>query len=70
MNLTETEIERKAKKYAENLITQAVKNEPEITETLQKIALEVSAEMVGLEHKFKTEESLTQKFIFQARKSF
>ncbi len=36
---------------------------------LQKIALEVSAEMIGLEHKFKSEESLTRKIADEAAKS-
>ena len=61
MNLTKAEIEKKAAQYAKELRTQAGKNEPEITKELQKIASEVSAEMIGLENKLKSEESLTRK---------
>lgn len=61
MDLIEQKIRQKATQYTKSLLEQALKNEPEITADLQKIALEVSAEMVGLEHKFKTEESLTRK---------
>ena len=63
-------LEQKAAQYAKSLRTQAVKNEPQITEDLQKIASEVSAEMVGLEHKFKTEDSLTRKLVNRAAKIF
>lgn len=49
MNLTKAEIENKAAQSAKGLRTQAEKNEPEITKDLQKIASEVSAEMIGLE---------------------
>ena len=69
MNLTEAKIENKAAQYAKSLRTQAVKNEPQITEDLQKIALEVAAEIVGLEHKFKTEDSLTKKLAKNSQKS-
>ena len=61
MNLTEQNIESKAKFFANHLLKQAQKHEKEITFDLQKIALQVFAEIVGIEHKFKTEESLTQK---------
>ncbi len=61
MNLTKAEIEKKATQSAKGLLEQAGENEPEITKDLQKIASEVSAEIVGLEHKFKSEESLTEK---------
>lgn len=61
MNLIGQKIEKKAKQFAKNLLQQAENNEPPITTDLQKIALEVSAEMVGLEEKFKSEESLTRK---------
>ncbi len=67
MTLIEQKIEKKAKQFATNLRTQAEKNEPSITEDLQKIAVEVSSEMVGLEYKFKTEESLTEKLIGKVR---
>lgn len=52
-----------AQKLAQELIAQAIESEPNITADLQKIALEVSAEMVGLGNKFKTEASLIEKLI-------
>lgn len=67
MNLTKAQIEKKTAQYAKSLLTQVVKNEPLITEDLQKIASEVAAEMVGLEHKFKTEESLTEKLVYKSQ---
>ena len=69
MNLTPTKIEQKAAQYANALLEQATQYEPNITEDLQKIAAEVAAEMVGLEHKFKSEESLTRKISDEAAKS-
>ena len=69
MNLTQAKIEKKAADYAKILLIQAVENEPQITEDLQKIALEVSAEIVGLEHKFKTQESLSRKLTEESIKS-
>ena len=69
MNFAPTEIEQKSAQHAKNLLKQAVKNEPNITEDLQKIALEVAAEIVGLEHKFKTEDSLTKKLAKNSQKS-
>jgi hypothetical protein len=50
-----------AQLLAQELLLQAQKNEPNITADLQNIAEKVTAEMVGLERKFKTEESLTRK---------
>lgn len=61
MNLTQRKIEKKAASYAKQLLKRAQKHEPQITKDLQNIASEVSAEMVGLEDRFKTEESLTRK---------
>ncbi len=61
MNLAQQKIAEKSEQWARTLLTQAAKNEPEITEDLQNIASEVSAAMVGLEHKFKSEESLAKK---------
>ncbi len=52
-----------ARQLADELLKQALENEPRITADLQNIALEISAEMVGLENKFKTEVSLTRKLI-------
>lgn len=69
MNLTKAEIEKQAAQYAKNLLKQAEKNEPPITEDLQKIVSDVKAEMVGLEHRFKTEESLTRKISDESAKS-
>ena len=70
MNLTNAKIEKKAANYVRTLLKRAHAREPNITTNLQKIALEVSAEMVGLEHKFKAEESLTQKLVYRAVKNF
>lgn len=69
MNLTETEIEQKAVAVAHELLELAREHEPQITADLRKIALEVAAEMVGLEHKFKMEESLTRKISDESAKS-
>jgi hypothetical protein len=52
-----------ARLLAQKLIAEAQKNEPEITADLQTIASEISAEMFGLENKFKGEKSLTRKLI-------
>ena len=43
------------------MLERARGNEPQITADLQQIARDVSAEMAGLENKFKAEESLTRK---------
>jgi hypothetical protein len=59
-------INREARLLAEKLLTQAKENEPQITADLQNIAAEVSAEIVGLENKFKSKESLTRKLIDSA----
>lgn len=50
------------------LLVEAKENEPDITENLQNIASEVSAEMVELENKFKSEESLARKLSLFAAK--
>ena len=42
-----------AQNLAQELLSQAVENEPKITGELQTIATQVSAELVGLENKFK-----------------
>lgn len=63
MKLIKTKIQQKAVRYAEDLLKQALKSEPQITADLQKIASEIAAQMVGLENKFKTKESLTRKLI-------
>lgn len=56
-----------ARYLARKLLVEAEENEPPITADLQKIALEISAEIFDLENKFKTDESLTRK-IFNAVK--
>ena len=53
---------------AQELLAQARENEPKITADLQKIASEVNAKIIGLENKFKTEESLTRKLLLLAKK--
>jgi hypothetical protein len=63
-------IYRTAQISAQELLAKARENEPKITRDLKKIALEVSAEMVGLEHKFKTEESLIRKLAEYAGDNF
>ncbi len=54
-------IEKQAKSYARQLLAEARTHEPNITADLQKIAVELSAEIAGLENKFKTLDSLTKK---------
>ncbi len=51
-----------ARKEAINSIRQTTKNEPPITNDLQDIAKQTSGEMVGLDKRFKSEDSLTRKF--------
>ena len=53
----------KARQIAEDLLNQAKENEPNITADLQNIALGLSTKIVGLENKFKTIQSLTQKLM-------
>lgn len=50
-----------ARRLAEELFAQARENELKITADLQKIASEVDAKIIGLENRFKTEESLVRK---------
>lgn len=64
-NLT---IRKEARRLAEELLAQVKVNEPQITTDLQTISPEVSAEMVGLENKFKTKESLIRKLLLLANK--
>ncbi len=54
---------RTAQFLAQKLLAEAEENEPRITAELQNVAQKVSAEMVGLENKFKTEDSLIRKLI-------
>ncbi len=65
-NLTLT---RKARHLAKELLKKAKENEPPITADLQNIAREISAEMVGLENKFKSEISLIRKIADTAKAS-
>ena len=51
----------KAFEIAQNLLTEAKKNEPEITLVIENIATILKATVVGLENKFKSKESLTRK---------
>jgi hypothetical protein len=51
----------KATKLAKSLISEAKKNEPEITGYLKLIASANKAKLVGLKNKFKSEHSLTRK---------
>ncbi len=69
MNPLEKTILEKATLHAQNLLKIACENEPEITAILAEIAPKVSAEMAGLEHKFKTEDSLTRKISDESAKS-
>ena len=55
-----------AQKTAHELLRHAKENEPQITEILKQIAMEISAKTVGLENKFKTEESLIRKLVSKA----
>ena len=52
---------------AQKLLDEARENEPQITADLGKIALEISAEIIGLENKFKREESLIRKLVGMAQ---
>ncbi|MBA2737113.1 MAG: hypothetical protein H0U50_10055, partial [Pyrinomonadaceae bacterium] len=63
MNFASAKIEETAALYAKQLLEQARPNEPLITEDLQRIASDVSAEIVGLENRFKSQESLTGKIV-------
>lgn len=69
MNLPKQKIQETSAKYAQKLIREAIRNEPAITKDLQKIASEVSAEMVGLENKFKANDSLSEKITQKTQKN-
>jgi hypothetical protein len=53
---------RLAKQEAVETINQAKKNEPVITKDLQNVGKGTGGELVGLDKRFKTEDSLTRKF--------
>jgi hypothetical protein len=55
-----------ALRFAAELAKQAQKNETSITAELENIARKVSAELIGLENKLKSENSLTRKLVGQA----
>ena len=55
-----------AQLLAQKLLAEAQNNEPQITADLQIIASKISAEMVGLENKFKAESSLARKLVDRA----
>lgn len=57
---------KEARRLAQKLLAEAGENEPQITADLQKIASEISAEIIGLENRLKLQESLTQKIIDMA----
>lgn len=59
---------KKAQQLAQELLSQAVRNEPRITEDLQTIAEEVSTKMVDLKNRFKHEKSLIRKLLLLAEK--
>ena len=69
MDSLEKTILAKSTLPAQELLKIACENEPQITAVLAEIASTVSAEMVGLEHKFKTEASLTRKIADESAKS-
>jgi hypothetical protein len=50
-----------AQKEAVKLLEQAKKSEPQFTFDLQNLAKQTNGEMIGLEYRFKSEESLTRK---------
>jgi hypothetical protein len=54
-------IEKAAISQAQHLLTDAREHEPQITADLHEIASELSCKIIGLEHKFKTSESLVEK---------
>lgn len=55
-----------ARRIAQELLARAKENESQLTAKLQIIAREVSAEIVGLENKFKSEKSLTRKLLYKS----
>lgn len=61
--MIESSAHKQARRLAQKLVAGAAENEPQITADLQKIISEISAEIIGLENKFKTKESLTRKLL-------
>ncbi|MEP6922905.1 MAG: hypothetical protein ABI954_00450, partial [Pyrinomonadaceae bacterium] len=62
VNNQQTKTEQLAQVEAAKLTERAKHNEPLITKNLQTTANQVNGEIVGLDKRFKTEESLTRKF--------
>ncbi len=61
MNVIDFTPHPKSLKLARQLLAEAGQNEPEITNDVEEIATILKAEIVGLENKFKTENSLARK---------
>jgi hypothetical protein len=61
MNVVDFKPSPKVKRLARQLLAEANKNEPEITNDVEEIAAILRAEIVGLENRFKTEISLARK---------
>lgn len=61
MDIFSKEIKNRSRQVARSLLAQAEKNEPRITFDLQEIASELSAEIIGINNRFKTVQSLTGK---------
>ena len=61
MNVLDFKPSPKVKRLARQLLAEARKNEPEITNDVSEIANFLKAEIVGLENKFKSEISLARK---------
>lgn len=66
--MIETFAHKQARRLAQKLLAEAEEHEPRITADLQQIAREISSEIVGLENKFKSEESLTRKLLLLVEK--
>jgi hypothetical protein len=61
MNIVDFVPNPKSLKLASQLLAEAKRNEPEITKVIKEITEVLKAELIGLESKFKTEESLAEK---------
>ncbi len=61
VSILDFKINSKAPRLAQKLLNEAKISEPQITEDLLTIAKSIEAEMVGLENKFKSLESLERK---------
>lgn len=63
----ETELKKHAAAAAQTLIATATKAEPGVTSTLQALCTQTKGKLVGLEHRLKTESSLSRKLVDRAR---